>query len=141
TPPAREGDAKDPDALRIRIAVPAGASDPSAVAVESASSAGNPMDTLAQAAVVPAPCAPDLRGVHCFITAPIRIVVDDVDRAQPLVIDRSVRGEVGGALVARVGKANQSIRVEGPRSTSASPIPRLRVAMRPFVVRMTPGGT
>jgi hypothetical protein len=140
TPPAREGDSKDPDALRIRIAIPAGAADPSSVAVESASSAGSAMDTLAQAAVAPAPCAPDLRGVHCFVSAPIRIVVDDVDRTHPLVADRSVRGEVGGALVARVGKANQSIRVEGPRASSAGPIPRLRVAMRPFVVRMTPGG-
>jgi len=140
TPPAREGDAKDPDALRIRIAIPAGAPDPSSVGVESASSAGNAMDTLAQAAVSPAPCAPDLRGVHCFVTAPIRIVVDDVDRAHPLVVDRSVRGEVGGALVARIGRANQSIRVQGPRATSAGAIPRLRVAMRPFVVRMQAGG-
>jgi hypothetical protein len=140
TPPAREGDGKDPDALRLRVAVPAGVADPTSLVVESSSSAGNAVDTLAQGAVSPAPCAPDLRGVHCFVTAPIRIVVDDVDRTHPLVVDRSVRGEVGGALVGRLGKANQSIRVQGPRATSAGPIPRLRATLRPFVVRMTAGG-
>lgn len=140
TPPAREADAEDPDALRVRLALPAGLADPASVAVESWSSAGNAMDTLPRVPVAPAPCAPELRGVHCLVTPPIRIVVDDVDRTHPLVADRSVRGEVGGALVARTTRAKQSIRVEGPRATSAGPIPRLRAAMRPLVVRMTPGG-
>lgn len=140
TPPAREGDGKDPDALRVRVAVPAGVPDPASLAVESMSNAGGSMDTLAHAVVAPGACAPDLRGVHCFVTAPIRIVVDDVDRTHPLVIDRSVRGEVGGALVGRLGKANQSIRVQGPRATSAGAIPRLRANLRPFVLRMAPGG-
>jgi hypothetical protein len=141
TPPARlEESAKDPDALRARIAVPGGAADPTSLALESLSALGISLDTLPQAPLTATSCAPDLRGVHCFATAPVRIVVDAVDRTHPLVVDRSVRGEVGGALTVHAGKLRQAIRVKGPRASSAGPIDRLRASMRPFVIRMTPGG-
>ena len=65
----------------------------------------------------------------------------DVDQGHPLVADRSVKAEVGGGIVFRQGghKA-QMVRVLGPRSSGVGPIGRLRATLRPFVVRVTPGG-
>ena len=59
------------------------------------------------------------RGATCSASAPLRLVVDDVDRSHPLVAARSVRAEVGGALVVRdaSGKKLQAIRVAGPRKS------------------------
>jgi hypothetical protein len=78
--------------------------------------------------------------VHCLETAPLRFVVDDVDRAHPLVIDRSLRSEVGGAIVVRSGGRKQAIRVLGPRQTDVGPIGRYRMRVRTFVLRSTVGG-
>ena len=71
----------------------------------------------------------------------MRFVIDDVDQKHPLVRDRSLRAEVGGAIaVVRGGRKVQAIRVLGPRVTSAGPIGRLRATLRPFVLRVAPGG-
>jgi hypothetical protein len=68
-------------------------------------------------------------------------VVDDVDRTHALGVDRSLRGEIGGAVVARLGGRRQVLRVQGPRTSAVGPIARLRAALRPIVVRISPGGT
>ncbi len=148
TPPARiEGapDAAydDPDALRLWVEVPEGrAAAAPRLAVESVSASGGSIDVLAQVALAPAHCAKDRGDVRCFASAPLRFVMDDVDRTHPLVSGRSLRAEVGGAIVVReAGKKLQAIRVLGPRDTAAGPIRRLRATIRPFVLRVTPGGT
>jgi hypothetical protein len=149
TPPTRvEGppDARyeDPDALRVVLSVPAtgpGLDGDRELAVESLSYLGARLDVLPHLTLAPSPCPRPYEGVRCWASAPLRVVIDDVDRDHPLVADRSIKGEVGGAIVLREGghKA-QMIRVLGPRSTPAGPIGRLRATLRPFVVRVTPGG-
>jgi hypothetical protein len=68
-------------------------------------------------------------------------VADDVDRDHPLVLGRSIKADLGGALVFRsAGRKAQMVRVLGPRDTPAGPIGRLRATLRAFVVRLTPGG-
>ena len=67
--------------------------------------------------------------------------MDDVDRNHPLVAGRSIKAEVGGAIVFRsAGHKAQMVRVLGPRSSPVGPIGRLRATLRPFVLRVTPGG-
>jgi hypothetical protein len=79
--------------------------------------------------------------VRCWSSAPLRLVIDDVDRNHPLVADRSIKAEVGGAIVVREGgRKAQMIRVLGPRGSTVGPIGRLRATLRPFVVRLTQGG-
>jgi len=47
-------------------------------------------------------------------STPLRFVTDDVDRDHPLVIDRSMKAEVGGAIILRSGERKaQMIRVSG----------------------------
>jgi hypothetical protein len=90
----------------------------------------------------------DPRDVHepsdplgCWASAPLRFVIDDVDRMHPLALGRSIKAEVGGAIVFRTsGRKAQMIRVLGPRSSAVGPIGRLRPTLRPFVVRVAPGG-
>jgi hypothetical protein len=148
-PPARiEGppDAPydDPDALRVVLALPddgPGLDGGREIAVESVSALGARVDAVPQLALASSPCVRPYAGMRCWASAPLRLVVDDVDRNHPLVAERSIKAEVGGAIVLRDGghKA-QLIRVLGPRSSPVGPIGRLRATLRPFVVRFTPGG-
>ncbi|MEO8798875.1 MAG: hypothetical protein ABI551_13385, partial [Polyangiaceae bacterium] len=128
----------DPDALRAHVDLPPGSMvDPHGLTVESLGASGASIDTLEGVALERIACA---GGAACFASAPLRFVVDDADRTHPLVEKRSVRAEVGGAVVLRYGGASQSIRIEGPRSTPVGPIPRLRAVVRPFVIRTGPKG-
>lgn len=142
TPPARvEESADDPDAVRVRVSLPTGVPDVPGVMIESIGNAGVSLDTLHEVAMTPVACRdPAALGVRCFATVPLRLVVDDVDRTHPLVVDRSLRGEVGGALVARLGGRRQVLRVEGLRASEVGPIGRLRATLRPIVVRISAGG-
>jgi hypothetical protein len=145
TPPARleHGAAAtfdDPDALRVVVAAAQGSPTPE-VGAESVTALGVRLDALPHLALDPAPCAPADVGLACWASAPLRVVVDDVDRDHPLGAGRSIKGEVGGAIVFRSeGRKAQMIRVLGPRSSPVGPIGRLRATLRPFVLRATPGG-
>jgi len=149
TPPARiEGpvDAPydDPDALRVVLALPddgPGLDGDRELAVESVSALGSRVDAMPHLALSPSPCARPYTAMRCWASAPLRLVIDDVDRTHPLVAERSIKAEVGGAIVVREGghKA-QMVRVLGPRATAVGPIGRLRATLRPFVLRVTPGG-
>jgi hypothetical protein len=149
TPPSRiEGapDAPydDPDALRVVLALPdeaPGLDGDRAIAVESLSALGTRLDALPRLALVPSSCVRPTPGVRCWSSAPLRLVIDDVDRSHPLVADRSVKAELGGAIVLRDGgRKAQMVRVLGPRSSPVGPIGRLLATLRPFVVRVTAGG-
>lgn len=140
TPPARvEDSGGDPDAVRVRVALPAGFGDTPRVLVESFGAGGTTLDTLPTVGVVESACSGEPAKLRCLLSAPVRIVVDDVDRTHPLVLNRSLRGEVGGAVVVRVAGHAQLLRVEGP-DTPAGPISRLRLVVRPIVVRISAGG-
>ena len=141
TPPAplAASGGADGDALRAVLIVPDGSTAIDAT-VESYAASGVKMDALANVALAPTSCPPDLTAVHCLETAPLRFVVDDVDRTHPLVVDRSLRAEVGGAIVVRSGGRKQAIRVLGPRESDVGPIGRYRMTVRTFVLRATHGG-
>ncbi len=128
----------DPDALRVHVSGDE-ASAPAVVA-QSYGSAGNTLDTLEHLPLSPVACRAG-EGAHCWSSAPLRLVVDDTDRLQALVLGRSLRGEVGGALAIRAGGHKlQAIRIAGPRSSPAGPIGRYRARVRPFIFRVAPGG-
>lgn len=111
------------------------------MAVESLGAHGARVDELPAPTLSPSPCVRPYAAAHCWASAPLRLVIDDVDRNHPLVAGRSIKAEVGGAIVfRRGGRKAQMIRVLGPRSSSVGPIGRLRATLRPFVVRVTPGG-
>jgi hypothetical protein len=149
TAPSRVDDAvdgpfDDPDALELIVSSPEGG--PSfgggrSLGVESLSGLGVRVDALPQIHLAPVPCAGGATGLRCWASLPLRFVVDDVDRDHPLGFGRSVRAELGGAVVVRSeGRKAQMLRVLGPRSTIVGPIGRYRATVRPFVVRVAPGG-
>jgi hypothetical protein len=153
TPPSRvdlddvEQVIDDPDALRVVLTSPEASvsSDKSplgAIRVESMSSEGQPLDSTAELKLHRSSCDVQRMDVVCFASAPLRFVVDDVDRRHPLVASRSIKAEVGGAIVVRGadGKKLQAIRVAGPRTSPAGPIGRYRLSIRPIVMRLSNGG-
>ncbi len=134
---------EDFDALRVVVSVPDDRlpADAPDLSVDSVSALGARLDSMPRLALSPAPCAPDSAGLHCWASAPIRLVVDDQDRDHPLVKDRSIKATLGGAIVFRRGERKaQMIRVLGPRSSPAGPIGLLRASLRSVVLRVTPGG-
>jgi hypothetical protein len=149
TPPARaegpiDGPFDDPDALRVVLAAPdegPGLDGDRELAVASLAAGGTVVDTLRPLTLTPSPCARTYEAVRCWASAPLRLVADDVDRNHPLAIGRSVKAQLGGAIVFQAhGRKAQMVRVLGPRSTPAGPIARLRATLRPFVLRVAPGG-
>ncbi len=148
TPPARleSDDANsafdDPDALRITTSSPEGSSL-GTVSVDSLAADGTSLDTLRDIKLTSVACDPGVAtSATCAASMPLRFVSDDVDRSHPLVAMRSVRAEVGGAVVVRdaSGKKLQAIRVAGPRKSSVGPLGRHRLTLHPVVMRLTPGG-
>ena len=146
TPPDRLGadplaSTGDPDAVRFLLH---GHADdlPSTLTLVSLSAEGAPIDALTDLPLVEVPCPPFTRDLMCASTRPVRAVADDIDRSHPLVADRSIKVELGGALgvaSARMDKL-QMLRVAGPRRTPAGPIERLRASLRMFLLRSAPGG-
>ncbi len=134
----------DVDALRVLLAVPnegPSLDEERELEVESVTAAGARLDDIPKLALSASTCAHPYEAVRCWASPPLRFVVDDVDRDHPLVADRSIRAEVGGAIVFRAdGRKAQMIRVLGPRSSPVGPIARFRATLRPFVVRVSPGG-
>jgi hypothetical protein len=160
TPPTRvEGPADAPyddvDALRVVMAVPddgPGLDGGREISVDSVSALGLRLDSVPHLVLAPSPCVRPYANTRCWASAPLRLVIDDLDRDHPLVADRSIKAEVGGAIVFRAdGRKAQMIRVLGPRDvprgifdehrrSPVKSIARLRATLRPFVVRLTPGG-
>lgn len=149
TPPERldgppDAPFADPDAVRVVLAEPddgPGLDGERTVAIESVTAIGTRLDVVPRLAVTASACPAALEGVRCWTSAPVRAVIDDVDRAHPLVADRSIKAELGGALVVRDGgRKAQMVRVLGPRSSPVGPIGRMVASLRPFVMRVSPGG-
>ena len=134
----------DPDALRVVVESPdegPGMDGDQSIAVESLTSIGSRIDALPRLPLTPLECTGGESPMRCRASAPLRLVIDDVDRNHPLVEGRSIRAEVGGAIVFRDGgRKAQMVRVLGPRNSPVGPIGRTRAAVRPFVVRVAPGG-
>jgi hypothetical protein len=131
-----------PDPLRVFVRTPDPA--PPSIGVESVGPSGAHVDALSPPALFAVACGePASAGaapLHCFASDPIRFVIDDVDRRHALAAGRSIRAELGGAIVLRRdGKKEQAIRVLGPRTGPEGPIGRLRATVRPFVLRVAPG--
>jgi hypothetical protein len=147
TPPDRLGDdphadTGDPDAIRFVVA---GLADdlPGTISLISLSTEGTPIDALSDLALGEVRCPASVpAGMTCGSTRPIRAVADDIDRSHPLVADRSIKAELGGAIaVATAGMEKaQMIRVAGPRASPIGPIDRFRATLRMFLVRLAPHG-
>jgi hypothetical protein len=149
SPPMRlEGDVDAPyddfDALRAVMTLPDHGPELDGdrdVAIESLGASGSRIDAIERIALSPSGCPNPPENMRCWSSAPLRFVMDDVDRNHPLVRDRSIKAEVGGAVLFRSrGRKAQMVRVLGPRDSPVGPIGRLRATLRPFVVRVTPGG-
>lgn len=149
TPPARvdlddaEHGFADPDALRITLASPSGSSL-GPITVESLAADGAPLDLIRDLKVTKTACdASASADLVCSASAPLRFVVDEIDRAHSLVAARSIRAEVGGAVVVRdgSGKKLQAIRVAGPRQSAVGPIGRHRLSIHAIVMRITASGS
>ncbi|WP_438030890.1 hypothetical protein [Sorangium sp. So ce233] len=147
TPPDRLGDdpfgnLDDPDAIRLLVI---GAPDdvPVTLDVHSAAPSGKVIDRLASVPLGHVPCPEDVPpGLVCGSTRPLRAVADDIDRNHPMIADRSVKGEVGGALVVALpgGPKLQLIRIAGPRTSPLGPLGRTRARLRILMVRPRAGG-
>lgn len=144
TPPARvDGDVNaptvDPDALRLVITSPGDEPGLGPVAIETLAADGTALDRMGDVRLEP--CDAGRSDLACAAGPLVRYVVDDVDRRHPLVADRSLKAEVGGAIVVRdaKGKKLQAIRVAGPREGSAGPLGRYKIAIRPVVMRLNGG--
>jgi len=131
----------DPDALRVLITSPEGSSL-GALTVDSISAEGSSIDSMKDVKLGRVGCTAPRTEIGCAASIPFRFVVDDVDRSHPLVNTRSLRAEVGGAIVVRdaKGKKLQAIRVAGPRKTTAGALSRYKVAIHPIVMRLAPNG-
>lgn len=151
TPPARvdledaEQVVDDPDALRLVVSSPETASL-GPISVESLAADSTVVDTI-EPKFTRTTCDGTKEtskdaSLVCMATAPLRLVQDDVDRRHPLVSTRSIKAEVGGAIVVRdaKGKKLQAIRVAGPRHTTTGAIGRYKLSIRPIVMRLTTGG-
>ncbi|WP_437683662.1 hypothetical protein [Sorangium sp. So ce131] len=147
TPPDRLGDdpfanLDDPDAIRLLVI---GAPDdvPATLDLHSTAPSGKVIDRLSSVPLGHVRCPEDVPpGLVCGSTRPIRAVADDIDRNHPMIADRSVKGEVGGALVVALpgGQKLQMIRIAGPRSSPLGPLGRTRARLRILMVRPRPGG-
>ncbi len=147
TPPERVADdpfadTHDPDALRVVI-VAARDDLPGTVTIASLAASGAVIDRLAGVPLGEVPClagAPE--GSVCGSTRAIRAVADDIDRRHPTVVDRSIKAELGGALVVGTDRGDplQGIRVGGPRRSDLGPIDRYRARLRVVMVCARPGG-
>src|SRR5262249_10581344 len=147
TPPDRLGDdpfadAGDPDALRFVIAGLA-QDVPGTISLISLSTEGAAVDALTDVPLGHVRCPAGVpTALWCGSRRPIRAVADDIDRSHPLVADRSIKAELGGAIAVaspRLEKA-QMIRVAGPRESPIGPINRYRATLRVFLVRLVPHG-
>ncbi|MFT3764066.1 MAG: hypothetical protein QM820_00855 [Minicystis sp.] len=147
TPPDRLGDdpfadGGDPDA--VRFVVQGFADDlPATLNLVSLSTEGQSIDALTDVPLGEVPCKKGTpAGITCASTRPIRAVADDIDRAHPLVADRSLKVELGGAVAVASASMEklQMIRVAGPRRSPVGAIGRHRAALRLFLVRLAPKG-
>jgi hypothetical protein len=133
----------DPDALRYVVVAPE-PEVPSVVDLVSTEASGTVIDRIESAALTVVPCPPTVRasaGEVCAVTAPVRVVMDDVDAGHPLVAGRSVKSELGGTItVSAAGRPLGSVAVGGPRDTALGSIERLRARLRLIFVRLSPGG-
>lgn len=147
TPPARLGAdpfAADGDPDAVRFVVRGVFEDlPSTLTLLSLTPEGAAIDALPDVPLGEVPCPPGSPPAFtCASTRPIRAVADDIDRSHPLVADRSVKVELGGALAVASPRMEklQMLRVGGPRRAPGGPIARLAARLRVFLLRSAPKG-
>lgn len=151
TPPSRLPDdplvpTGDPDELRLLVVGPPD-DLPASLAVASIGEGGDPVDSLGALPLTALACPAELRGAAgraCGVTLPVRAVADDIDRQHPLVRERSIKAELGGALLVRAADAPREssvkVAVGGPRRTELGALAPLRAHLRVHLVRVRKGG-
>lgn len=138
-PIARE---RDGEALHYWVSGPL-AELPESLDVVSEDAAGRYRDLLQELRLTRAVCprAIEAPGRACKVSPALRIVGDAIDRSHPHVVDRSIRGEVGGQLRFFVESVERyRIPIGAPRALESGGPGRYRARLRAHVVRMTRGG-
>lgn len=143
TPPDRLGadplaSTGDPDALRFMLI---GVADdlPGTINLISFLPSGVGLDALTDLPLAQVACPADVPAeLTCGSTLPIRAAADDIDRSHPIVLARSIKVELGGAIAVASPRGDklQMIRVGGPRKSAVGPIERFRARLRVFLVRL-----
>jgi hypothetical protein len=132
----------DPDALRYLFA---GRADqlPSVIDIDGISEPGARTGALSSLALQGVACPDGVRGPSCAVTAPIRVVADEIDGQHPLVRSRSIEGRLGGRLALRHhgGPTIARVPIDGPRQSPIGAIDRHRAQVRFTMVRLAPGGS
>lgn len=107
------------------------------VAAVSIANDGRIIDGLPLNELRDVPCPADVaKGLTCRSTLPLRLALDQTDRAHPVSTQRSIQAELGGAVAIMLGnKKLTHARVVGPRATEVGDIERLRARVRIFLVR------
>ncbi|MCU0693352.1 MAG: hypothetical protein MUF54_18335, partial [Polyangiaceae bacterium] len=133
TPTANDA---DPDSLRFLFVGQPG-DLPSRGRIVSRREDGGEVDALLGLELLEAKCPKDVApGLTCRSTWPIRVVADPIDQGHPLVMGRSIRAELGGALLVEgLPWQAQQIRIGGPRRTALGPVRRHRATLRMTVLR------
>ena len=151
TPPMRDEGGVDAtyddfDALRVVMAVPdhgPGLDGERDIAVESLERARGAHRRRSRACRSrPSRCAASVRG-RALLGERAAAVRHGRRRPQPPArarADRSRPKSAGRIVFRSAGRKAQMIRVLGPRDSPVGPIGRLRATLRPFVLRVTPGG-
>lgn len=126
----------DLDAVRF-VLIGVGDDLPAAVTIVSRAPSGAAVDALTEVGLISARCPAGVAAeLSCGTTPPLRAVADDVDKNHPLVRDRSVKAELGGALVVVAeGSELTGLRVAGPRKTPIGPVERFRARVRMTLIR------
>ncbi len=130
------------DTETVRLLFSGYSSVPTQVRVNTRRQSGLLLDTLAEPKLAKAACpAASTAGGSCWVTAPLRLTPDRLDRDYSLARDRSLEAELGGQLAVEVaGQSLASWPVGAPHGAAFVGIERLSVKIRMRVLRLTPGG-
>lgn len=139
------GGASDPEVLRWVVRGPKGAL-PSELKVRSLGLGGSLLDEVEALKLTPGKCpASSKPGVdtECATTPAFRLVPTFTDKNHPLVKDRALQAEVGGAITATfagLASAAHDVPVGGPRSSKLGSLERYRGKLRVRIVRISEAG-
>lgn len=137
TPPPERG--ADPESYAVLVSVKAGTALPKSVTISSTRAPETSKSRLAlevvERALTEVPCPAAIEPGHtCAKAAPVRLVVDEIDRRHPLLEGRALLAEIGG-VIEITGE-----RVRGDRRRVAGQRPRSRGRLRVHLVRLEPKG-
>jgi hypothetical protein len=99
------------------------------------------IDTLSSPTLSPQACPDEAHSAPCWVTPPVRLTPDRLDRDYSVAKARSLEAELGGELRVEVaGRPVGRWRVGGPHSAAFARFERLSARLRVHILRVSPGG-